>query len=227
MARSRLSLAPGDHLDQSVERYLATLAAALHAPPLLARPILDELRTGLLDAVEAHRSVGLDQAAAVAAAIEEFGPPDCVADAFAPLVAATRARRRMITLARSGPAVGAAWIAALALAPTLAWRAVPGLLWPVVGLLAIAITTVLGSALLTFAATGRATRWFAPPARLFPTTATTAGVATCAADLVLLVGAALLSATTPGALHLPLAAVAAAASMVRAVTVAAVTARSR
>jgi hypothetical protein len=43
----------------AVEGYLAEVAARLPGPPLAHAAIMAELRSGLLDATDAHRSAGL------------------------------------------------------------------------------------------------------------------------------------------------------------------------
>jgi hypothetical protein len=66
----------------------------------------DELRDGLLEAVEAYQARGRALQEAIAAAIAEFGDPHIVAEAFGPELAAVQARRVALGLLATGPLVG-------------------------------------------------------------------------------------------------------------------------
>jgi hypothetical protein len=66
----------------------------------------DELRDGLLEAVEAYQARGRALQEAIAAAIAEFGDPHIVAEAFGPELAAVQAGRVALGLLATGPLVG-------------------------------------------------------------------------------------------------------------------------
>jgi hypothetical protein len=73
---------------------------------------VDELRAGLLDAIDAYRSAGLAADQAAQAAVSEFGDPRQVAGAFRPELAVSQARHVAITLLATGPLIGLLWAAA-------------------------------------------------------------------------------------------------------------------
>jgi Epoxide hydrolase N terminus/HAAS len=91
---------------QVIDAYLGEVAAALTGPPRARADIVAELRSGLLDAADAHRSAGLAAAPAAEAAIGEFGDPRQVAAAFRPELTLTQARRLALTLVATGPLIG-------------------------------------------------------------------------------------------------------------------------
>jgi hypothetical protein len=65
-----------------IDAYLRQVAATMPGPARARRDILAELRSGLLDTIDAHRSAGLPAGAAAVAAITEFGDPRQIAGAF-------------------------------------------------------------------------------------------------------------------------------------------------
>ena len=170
--------------------YLATVSAWLPGPSTARTTIIDELRDGLLEALEAHRGQGRSPEEATAAAIADFGDPRMVAAAFAPELAAAQARRVALGLLATGPLIGLAWIAAVAVNALPPWHhqlTGPWLALPLVGLALAVACPALG---LTVAATGRLGRQFGGglgrrPA-LPPTAAAVAGVAAMLADMTLL-----------------------------------------
>jgi hypothetical protein len=206
----------------AVESYLAEIAARLPGPGRSHAEILAELRSGLLDAADAHRSAGLAPARATRAAIREFGAPEQVADGFRAEIAARQARRLSAGLLAGGPLVGLLWIAAalashlgMHLAPPWHWPDLPPPLSLGIRLVAVAIAAAAWAALLGMAATGRLTRWLPARPRHGPTVAVIAGFGAAGADLVLLALVAGLLALAPGKLApLPIA-LAAAASLAR------------
>jgi len=206
----------------AVEGYLAELTALLPGPCRARAGIVAELRSGLADATDAHRSAGLPSAQAARAAIREFGDPARVAAGFRAEIAASQARRAAIALLVTGPLVGLLWIATAAashlrigLAPPWHWTGtVPGLGVGIYLIAAAAGVTAWG-AVLSIAATGRLTRWLPTRPRRAPTAAAVAGYGAVSADGL---GLALLAAelvTVPGKLSLLPAAAAAAASIAR------------
>jgi hypothetical protein len=217
-----------------VERYLAEIAERLGGPARARAGIVAELRSGLLDAADAHRSAGLPPAQAVLAAIREFGDPARVADGFRAEIAAGQARRVSLALLVSGPLVGLLWIATaagshLGLHLALPWPGAsgspglgvsPGLgMGPGLGaglcLVAIAALVTAWAATVGIAATGRVTRWLPAGPRRAPTAAAVAGFGAIGADGVGLLLLAAELAVAPGRLALAPAAAAAVASAAR------------
>jgi hypothetical protein len=212
---------PGD-AGQLVESYLAKVAARLPGPARARGGIIAELRAGLWDAADAGCDAGLPAGTAAAAAVAEFGDPRQVADAFRPGLAISQARRVALTLLATGPLIGLLWAATAAAshigirhAPPWQWAgAPPGSLvaFPVA---AAAVVIGVWTAVLTLAATGRATRWLPDRPRLAPGTAAIAGLGAAAADLALFVLLASQLAAAPGALAPAPATAAALASLAR------------
>jgi hypothetical protein len=205
-----------------VERYLAEVTARLPGPPRAHSGIVAELRSGLLDAADAHRSAGLPPAQAARAAIREFGDPAQVAGGFRAEIAASQARRVAVTLLATGPLVGLLWVAT-AVASHLAIRR--GLPWPATGLspglrvgiplVAVAVGVTVWAAMLGIATTGRLTRWLPARPRWAPAAAAVAGFGAVGADGLGLALLAAQLATAPGKLSPVPAAAAAAASLAR------------
>jgi hypothetical protein len=213
----------GNNLSDSTNRdaiadYLAAVAAQLTGPPSARVGVTDELRDGLLEALETHRARGCSQAEATAAVITEFGDPDTVAAAFGPELAVVQARRVAVGLLVTGPLVGLAWIVAVLVNALPPWRHQligPWLALPAVGVALAVAGPALG---LTVAATGRLGRRLgrvAARATLPPTAAAVAALAAVLADLTLLgiiTGHAL---TSPGSYVWAPVIVAASASLTR------------
>jgi hypothetical protein len=177
-----------------------------------------ELRSGLLDATDAHCSAGLPPADAIKAAISEFGDPAEVADSFTNEIAAGLARRSAVDMLVTGPPVGVLWIiTAIAshIAPHYQWADLSAGLQVGVPLVAIAVAVTACGALAGIAATGRLTRWLPAAPRRAPAAAAVAGFGAIGADVLGLALLALQLATAAGALSPWPAAAAAAASVVR------------
>jgi len=209
----------------AVEAYLRAVAASMPGPRQARNDILAELRSGLLDAIDAHRSAGLAAQAATEAAITEFGHPRQVAAAFRPHLAMIQARRTALALAATGPAVGLLWIAAalashvtIRHAPPWQWHGAPPLSPEAFRVVGVAILIAVTSTLAIIATTGKLTRWLPASPRIAATAAAAAaaaGFAVAAADLAILAVLASQLASAPGTLApLPVAA-AAAASLTR------------
>jgi hypothetical protein len=174
----------------TVADYLAAVTAQLPGPPSARVAVSDELRDGLLEALQTHQARGCSPLEATAAAIAEFGDPDTVAAAFGPELAAVQARRVALGLLATGPLVGLTWITAIAVSALPPWRhhlTGPWLALPLVGLALAVAGPALG---LTVAATGRLGRrlggGFGRRAALPLTAAAVAGLAAVLADLTLL-----------------------------------------
>lgn len=204
----------------AVEGYLAEVAGRLPGPGRAHGGIVAELRSGLLDAMDAYQSAGLPADQAVQAAIREFGDPGRVAASFRAEIAAAQARRVVVTLLVTGPLVGLLWIVA-AMASHLGIRfAVP---WQRAGLgaslgaglllVAVAVGVTAWAGVVGIASTGRLTRWLTAPPRLAPTAAAVAGFGAVSADSLGLVLLAVQLAAAPGKLS-PVPAIAAAAASV-------------
>jgi hypothetical protein len=184
----------GSNLSDSTSRdavtdYLAAVTAQLPGPPSARVAVTDELRDGLMEALQTHQGHGCSQAEATAAAIGEFGDPSTVAAAFGPELGAVQARRVALGLLGTGPLVGLAWIAAVATNGLPPWRHQligPWLALPLVGLALAVAGPALG---LTVAATGRLGRRLGrvvDRATFPPTAAAVAALAAVVADLTLL-----------------------------------------
>lgn len=202
---------------ETTEAYLAQVAAALPGPARARTDVLAELRSGLLDAADAHRRAGLPARAAAAAAVREFGDPRQIAAAFRPELTARQARRLTLALAVTGVPVGLLWLHAVqashpAISRAPLWRWIGQ---PPVPLAAAAFLIAALVALGTIAVTGRLTRWLPGGPRSAAVPAAIGGYGAAAADTAILVLLVHQLATAPATLApLPVSA-AAAASLVR------------
>lgn len=206
----------------AVEAYLREAADRMPGPQLARSDILAELRSGLLDAIDAHRAAGLPGLAATEAAITEFGHPRQVASAFRPHLAMVQARRTALAIAATGPLVGLLWTAAarashitLRHAPPWQWPGAPPLSAAAFPAIAVALLILITSTVITICATGRLSRWLPASPRIAAAAAATAGFTAVAADLAILALLASQLASAPGTLDpIPVAA-ATAASLTR------------
>jgi hypothetical protein len=203
----------------AVADYLAAVAEQLRGPAADRVLITEELRDGLLEAVEAYQVQGCSAQEAAAAAIAEFGHPATVAAAFGPELAAVQARRVALGLLTTGPLVGLAWIAAVVVNALPPWRhqlTGPWLALPLVGVALAVAGPALG---LTVAATGRLGRRLGGGsgrrAALAPTAAAVAELAAVLADLTLLAILGGQALASPGSLVWAPVIVAACASLTR------------
>jgi hypothetical protein len=210
------ALAPG--ADPAVEHYLAEIAAQLPGSRRACCNIVAELRSGLLDATDAHCAAGLPPSAAAQAAIDEFGHPARVADSFRTEIASGLARHAALVMLVTGPLVGALWIitaGASHLAPQLRWADLSPALQVGVPLVAIAVGVTAGGALFGIAATGRLSRWLPALPRRAPAAAAVAGFGAVGADALGLALLGIQLATAAGTLSPWPATAAAAASVAR------------
>jgi len=182
--------------------YLAVVTAQLTGPTSARAAIIDELRDGLLAALEVHQARRGSPQEAMRAASEEFGDPQAVAAAFAPELGAVQARRVALGLLVTGPLVGLTWITAVAVNALPPWQQQltgPWLALPLVGLALALACPALG---LTVAATGRLGRRLGGRVggrASFPlSAAAVAGLAAVVADLTLLTIIAAHALTAPG-----------------------------
>jgi HAAS len=213
----------GSNLSDSANRdaiadYLAAVTTQLPGPPSARAAVTDELRDGLLEALETHQARGCSQAEATAAVIAEFGDPDTVAAAFGPELGAVQARRVALGLLVTGPLVGLTWIAAVVVNALPPWHHQligPWLALPLVGLALAVAGPSLG---LTVAATGRLGRRLGrvvDRATLPPTAAAVSALAAVVADLTLLGIITGHAVTSPGSYVWAPVIVAASASLTR------------
>jgi hypothetical protein len=159
---------PGTRL---ISDYLAALSADLPAQ------IVEELADGLDETYHGYLGQGLAPDAAARAAVEEFGEPRVIVDAFTDASHSRKTARRLLA---AGPGVGMCW--AVVLITARAWQ------WPVPVaarvLFGVSLITVIG--LLAAAAFGR--RY-----RLVRRAATAACVGTAVLD-AMMIGTALAAA---------------------------------
>jgi hypothetical protein len=207
MASQRLVNDTGTDADAQLDGYLADLAIRLRGPRRRREAILAELRDGLHHATEAHTAAGQKAGQAAAAAINQFGDPQAVADAFAGELATAYARRTIAWYIATGPLVGIWWLLLLQPHP---WRT--GLVAllaaiPVLPLIALAIATAAG----TFATTGRLMRWLPETGPHRALVATTAIATLCVIGDVTVITMFAVSAAPAR----PLALIAVAASLTR------------
>jgi hypothetical protein len=188
--------AQGAAADRLLESWLAAVAAHLPGLARTRQAVVAELRDGLHEALGAHRHRGLAAMPAAQATLAEFGDPGQVAHAFAPELAAAHARRVALTLARTGPALGALWMTALLASPLFKpltadppapwrWPWPPGP-WAGLPLLGLVLLVGIPAAVLAVLATGRLSRWLPTSPRLAPTAAAAAAMAGMTVDLALL-----------------------------------------
>lgn len=123
-----------------IDTYLLALARRLPADTV------DELADGLSETYQRYRSSGLEEHAAVQAAIAEFGAPEEVIAAF---VRQAPGRRAAWTLLCSGPIVGLCWGTTLIVDHAWTWPVPAGLRT------AFGATLLAVIAMLALAATGR------------------------------------------------------------------------
>jgi hypothetical protein len=198
-----------------LDGYLADLAARLPGPTRARQAILAELDDGLSEATQAHLASGLPPAAAAQAAVAEFGDAPTLADAFTPELAGAQARRRALTLIRTGPLVGGLWVAALAASQVPPWRHGLTGVWVGLPLAGAAILAGVPALLLVLAATGRASRRLPTRPTFALTAAAAAGIAAAVVDLAMLAMLTGQALVAPAALAWTPAALAAAASLTR------------
>jgi HAAS domain-containing protein len=213
---------PPGAVGQAIGSYLAEIADRLPGPARTRRDILAELNAGLADAIDAHRSAGLNQAQATRAAIAEFGGPGQVADGFRPELAAAQARRTALTLMIVGPLTGVLWFAAALVsrigaqpAPPWEWVSMPAGVRLATHIAVIILVAAIGSSLFTMAVTGRLTRWLPVRPGRPAASAAIAASGLAMVDIIMLIAVIILAAGMPGKLAVLPVAAATAASLVR------------
>jgi hypothetical protein len=207
MASNRITTHTLVGREDALAWYLSDLAAQLRGPRRRREAILAELRDGLDQATEDRTATGLPPDQAAAAAINQFGTPETVADAFSGELATGYARRTIACFIATGPLVGIWWLLLLHPSP---WRT--GLIAllatiPVIPLIAIAIATAGG----TLATTGRLIRWLPETGPRRALAATTAIAILCMIIDLTMITMLMMCGTPTG----PLAITAIAASLTR------------
>ena len=206
---------------RDIDAYVEQVAAGLPGPARDRKDMMAELRSGLLDALDAHRRDGLSDDAAAAAATAEFGEPRVIAATFRSELAVRLARGCALTLARTGPVVGLLWTAAamashIGIRHALPWEtAAPAGSAAVVRLLLVALLMTVGSAVVTVAVTGRLAARRTYRSRIAPATAAVSGYGAVTVDVALFTLLATQLASAPGGLAPLPVACAAAASLAR------------
>jgi hypothetical protein len=183
MGGHRLTPQASPHARARADAYLGELARLLRGPRRRRAQILAELRDGLDQAIADQRTDRRSEDQAVRSAIDRFGTPQAVADAFAGELVTAYGRHTIAWYIATGPLVGIWWLLLLQPHP---WRAgLVALLTaiPVLPLIAAAIATAAG----TFATTGRLIRWLpeASPDRALTATIAIAAIA-LAGDLTVI-----------------------------------------
>lgn len=170
-----------------VADHVATLSAALYGPVRAKSRMLQEIRDGLTDTVEAHTRDGLPHDEAALLAVREFGTPEELAPSCQRELTIAQTRRTALSVALTVPLLIACW--------HLIWTAGQGWQLQHTGqLLAVQLAAVAAVAALlaaaALAATGAPARRLRTPERLPLAVAwagTTAGVAMVVATLALAV----------------------------------------
>lgn len=196
----------------AVEHYLTSLARDIPGPHATCAAAMDEVRDSLHEAIASHTARGLPPPEAARTAVAEFGSPTTVAEALAPELATSQARRTLFAFLITGPLVGVWWWLLLASSP---WPSHPGTLLaaiPVLPLIAVAVAT----AAVILATTGSLIRWL-PESTPYRALLATAAVALgCLfGDLTVLATLAIRSLTTPWQPALALAVAAVTGSLIR------------
>ena len=204
-----------------VEDYLAEVVTRLPGPARGHAGIVAELRSGLLDASDAYRGAGMDPDRACQTAIGEFGDPIRVAASFRAEIAAAQARRVVLALLATGPAVGLLWITTamashLGVDLAMPWHEASSPALDVgLFLVAAAVAVTTWAALVGLGSTGRLTRWLSERPRRPPTAAAIAGFGAIGADGLGLTMLVVQLSIAPGKLAPVPAAIAAVASATR------------
>ncbi|EST31421.1 permease prefix domain 1-containing protein [Streptomyces niveus] len=176
-----------DHTVDPVADHVAALSAALHGPVRAKSRMIQEIRDGLTDTVEAHTHDGVPPDEAARLAVREFGTPEQLAPSCQRELTIAQARRTALSVTLTVPFLIACW--------HLIWTAGQGWqLQQTAQLVAVQLAAVAAVATLlmaaALAATGALARRLPTPERLPLAVAwagTTAGVAMVVATLALAV----------------------------------------
>ncbi|MGW6510724.1 permease prefix domain 1-containing protein [Streptomyces niveus] len=176
-----------EHAVDPVADHVAALSAALHGPVRAKSRMIQEIRDGLTDTVEAHTRDGVPPDEAARLAVREFGTPEQLAPSCQRELTIAQARRTALSVTLTVPFLIACW--------HLIWTAGQGWqLQQTAQLVAVQLAAVAAVATLlmaaALAATGALARRLPTPERLPLAVAwagTTAGVAMVVATLALAV----------------------------------------
>lgn len=176
-----------DHTVDPVADHVAALSAALHGPVRAKSRMIQEIRDGLTDTVEAHIHDGVPPDVAARLAVREFGTPEQLVPSCQRELTIAQARRTALSVTLTVPFLIACW--------HLIWTAGQGWqLQQTAQLVAVQLAAVAAVATLlmaaALAATGALARRLPTPERLPLAVAwagTTAGVAMVVATLALAV----------------------------------------
>lgn len=176
-----------DHTVDPVADHVAALSAALHGPVRAKSRMIQEIRDGLTDTVEAHTHDGVPPDVAARLAVREFGTPEQLVPSCQRELTIAQARRTALSVTLTVPFLIACW--------HLIWTAGQGWqLQQTAQLVAVQLAAVAAVATLlmaaALAATGALARRLPTPERLPLAVAwagTTAGVAMVVATLALAV----------------------------------------
>lgn len=174
-----------DHTVDPVADHVAALSAALHGPVRAKSRMIQEIRDGLTDTVEAHTHDGVPPDVAARLAVREFGTPEQLVPSCQRELTIAQARRTALSVTLTVPFLIACW--------HLIWTAGQGWqLQQTAQLVAVQLAAVAAVATLlmaaALAATGALARRLPTPERLPLAVAwagTTAGVAMVVATLAL------------------------------------------
>lgn len=174
-----------DHTVDPVADHVAALSAALHGPVRAKSRMIQEIRDGLTDTVEAHIHDGVPPDVAARLAVREFGTPEQLVPSCQRELTIAQARRTALSVTLTVPFLIACW--------HLIWTAGQGWqLQQTAQLVAVQLAAVAAVATLlmaaALAATGALARRLPTPERLPLAVAwagTTAGVAMVVATLAL------------------------------------------
>ncbi|WP_433325884.1 permease prefix domain 1-containing protein [Spirillospora sp. CA-294931] len=130
----------------AIDAYAETLASALHGPSKAKARIVQDIREGLTDTVEAHKTQGATHTQATKSALEEFGTPEDL----------TPTCQRELTIAQTRKTAQALALAVpvLTTCTYLTHLAAPGMAIPLITLTALSALM----AATTFTATGTLSR---------------------------------------------------------------------
>jgi hypothetical protein len=92
-----------------IASHVSTLARALHGPRRTRRCMIAEVRSGLLDAAEAHQDAGLPPEQAATRAVREFGTVREIAPSLQDELTARQGRRAALVFALVFPAMILTW----------------------------------------------------------------------------------------------------------------------
>jgi hypothetical protein len=138
-----------------LDRYIESLRRRLTGPARARARILEEIRGELDEVTRANLARHLPAEAAAQAAVDDLGPADVVAAAFAGELGVLRARRVLWALLITGPLVGIWWFLLLAPSP---WTPRLGMVLAAIPVLPL-IAAAVGIGIVVIATTGSLIRW--------------------------------------------------------------------